>query len=102
MTANPESNELLYGCFDGLRGLEIAMTLEQALSCSHAGQCDDDVAALVRHPAIATQLDAIGADAIRAALSESGGWEDNELADDEQNRHRAVWLAACDIRENNQ
>lgn len=76
------------------------MTLEQALGASHQGQCDADVAALVRVPEIAAQLNAYGSEAIRDGLRESGAWDPEELSDDEQNRHRAAWLAACDIREN--
>lgn len=89
-----------FGLFDGLRGLELEMTLEQARSASHQGSCDDDVEALAKVPEIAAQLDKMDVDTIRAGLKESGAWDAEELADDEQNRRRAVWLAACDIREN--
>lgn len=98
---NQSATTIHYGCFCGTRGLEIAMTLKQALDCSHQGACDEDVAYLVRQPAIAAQLDKIGAGKIRAALKEYGAWDDEELNDGEQNRHRALWSAACDIRENN-
>lgn len=90
----------LSGCFDGLRGLEIRMTLEQALSASHAGDCEDDARHLASEGAICDQLDALGADNIRDGLRESGAWDAEELADDQANRQRAVWLAACDIKEN--
>ncbi len=103
MKTEPTEKELqtiFHGCFDGLRGLEISMTLDDALSASHAGQCDDDVGALVQLPSIAAQLNAIGADAIRDGLRESGAYSDEDSLEDEQNRHRAVWFAACDIREN--
>lgn len=93
--------EIYYGCFCGLRSLEIAMTMEDALRASHQGRCDEDVAALTRKPSIAAQLDAIGADAIRDALAKYGAWDETDLADDQANRERAVWSAACDIRENN-
>lgn len=95
------NNELLYGCFDGIRGLEIAMTLDQALPCSHQGSCDDDVRHLTGQAEIIDQLDVIGADEIRDGLREAGAWDAEELADDQQNRRRAVWMAACEIRENN-
>lgn len=87
------------GSFDGLRGLEIEMTPEQARSASHQGHCDEDVACLLRDPGIAKQFDALDPDEIRAGLKEVGAWNADELADDEQNRHRALWLAACDMRE---
>lgn len=97
---NTEQNETRYGCFDGLRGLGIAMTLEEALSCSHQGACDADVTALVKQPRFAAQFETLTADHIREGLKEAGAWDDEELADDEQNRHRALWFAACDIKEN--
>lgn len=78
---------------------EIAMTLEDAESCSHSGRCDDDVAALLEDQAIASQLDAIVPDDIRYELAEYGAWDDYELADDEANRMRIVWIAAGDIVE---
>ncbi len=92
--------KLYFGYFDGLRGTGIEMTLDQALSASHQGQCDSDVSALLRVPAIASQLDALDPDTIRDGLREAGAWDAEELADDDQNRHRALWLAACDINEN--
>lgn len=88
---------LLSGCFDGL---ELQMTLDDALSASHSGQCDDDVEWLASQPEIGAQLDKIGAEKIRLALQEVGAWDTEELADDAANRLRAVWQAACDIREN--
>jgi len=95
-----DEDEILHGCFCGTRGLEISMAREQAESASHQGSCDADVAILVKNPAIAAQLDAFAPDEIRAALKEYGAWDAEELADDEQNRHRAVWSAANDIKEN--
>lgn len=78
---------------------ELEMTLEQALGASHIGPCDEDVAALVAHPAIARQLAMIPEKAIREELRGYGAWDDAELADIQQNAHRLVWCAACNIRE---
>lgn len=36
---------------------------------------------------------------IRNELREYGAWDDNELADDAANWRRIVWLAACNINE---
>lgn len=38
-------------------------------------------------------------EAIRAELAEYGAWDDAELADDEMNRRRIVWIAAGNIKE---
>lgn len=88
------------GCFDGLRGLELEMSLDDAESASHQGDCLEDAKELASDPEISKQLDAIGPDKIRLAIKESGGWSAEELADDESNRIRAIWMAACDIKEN--
>lgn len=98
--AGQNSGKLQFGYFDGLRGLGIEMTIGQALSCSHQGSCDSDVAAMLKRPEIAFQFDTLGAEVIRDGLRESGAWDSEELQDDEQNRARALWMAACDIREN--
>ena len=76
---------------------DLQMTKAQALSASHPGPCDADVAELLRDRRIARQLDKIGPDKIRAELREYGAWDDTELADDSANRDRIVWCAACDI-----
>ncbi len=75
----------------------IEMTRAEAERASHPGPCDDDVAALVATPKMRRQLDKIPADCIAAELGETGGWEQEELADAEQNRHRIVWIAAGNI-----
>lgn len=85
--------------FDGMRGTSIMMTQDQIESCSHPGECDDDVAHVAALPEISAQLDAIGPDMIRAALKECGAWDADELADDVQNRLRAVWIAACNAKD---
>lgn len=79
--------------------IELTMTLEQAQSCSHSGRCDDDVAALRQCPEIRAQLDALDREKVRAALSEYGAWDDDELADHDANLTRLLWVAACDLAE---
>lgn len=80
---------------------DIEMTLAQAKSASHQGQCDSDVAALVAHPKIARQLRKIPADDIRAELKEYGAWDSAELSNDAQNWQRIIWCAAGNIAEEN-
>lgn len=77
----------------------IGMTREQALKASHAGRCDEDVETLVRNPRIASQLRHISPKDIRAELREYGAWSGAQLDDDEENKRRIVWIAACNIRE---
>lgn len=79
--------------------IELKMTMAQAQSASHHGQCDDDVKALSNVPAIAKQLAKIPADTLRNELKEYGAWNSEELADHDQNIQRILWLAAGDIVE---
>ena len=88
--------------FASFNRFEIEMTRAQAHAASHQGQCDDDVAELLRHPKIARQLRKIGPDKIREELAEYGAWDDDELADDEANKARIVWIAAGNIVEESQ
>lgn len=80
--------------------IEIEMTMEDARSASHPGQCDDDVRAVSEQPYIAAQLAKIKPEVLRRELEEYGAWDDEELADHDQNIQRIVWLAAGDIRDN--
>jgi folate-binding Fe-S cluster repair protein YgfZ len=90
--------ELLYWT-DSLGRIELQMTLEDAESVSHQGRCDDDVSALRKMPYLATQLDNLKPEPVRAYLKEYGTWDADELADHDANLDRIVWLAGCDIRE---
>jgi len=78
---------------------EICMTLSQAESASHQGECQHDVQALLRDVDISEQFDDISADDIRKELSEHGAWDDEQLADDSANRERILWIAAGNIME---
>jgi hypothetical protein len=80
--------------------IEIQMTLAQAQSASHQGQCDADVMALSLHRKIRPQLERISPQALRDELREYGAWDDKELADHAQNLQRILWIAAGDIVEN--
>lgn len=78
---------------------EIGLMEGDAMGASAAGACDEIVAALVRVPYVAQQLDAIDPEAIRAELAEYDYWEAEQLADQEANRARVIWIAAGHIRE---
>ena len=79
--------------------IELEMTLEQARSASHQGECDADVKALSRVPKIARQLAKIDPVTLIAELREYGAWDAEELADHDQNLQRLLWLAAGQIAE---
>lgn len=77
--------------------IELQITLSQASSASHPGQCDNDVMALSKAPKIARQLAKIDPQTLRDELREYGAWDDDELADHEQNLQRILWIACGDI-----
>lgn len=79
--------------------IELRIPMEQARSCSHAGACDNDIAALRKNPAIKRQLDTISPDTLKAELKEYGAWNAAELADHEANLDRILWIACCDLAE---
>lgn len=80
--------------------IEIEMTMAQAKSASHQGQCDADVLELSQNRKIRRQLERIDPAALRKELAEYGAWDEQELADHEQNIQRILWIAAGDIVEN--
>jgi|ERR1700733_11924611 len=77
--------------------IELQMTMEQAESVSHSGECDEDVKELSRVPAIAAQLAKIDSAVLSAELKEYGAWDEEERADHDQNLQRLLWLAGADI-----
>src|SRR4029077_12825206 len=79
--------------------IELQMTMDQAESASHQGECDDDTRELSKVPAIAEQLTKIDPVVLAAELKEYGAWDAEELADHDQNVQRILWLAAGDIAE---
>ncbi len=79
--------------------IEIEMSCDEARSASHQGRCDDDVLALSEMPAIAAQLAALDPADVRRELDGYGCWDDQELADHQQNLQRVLWLAAGDVAE---
>ena len=78
---------------------EIRMTKKQANSASHSGSCDNDVAELLRVPAIVRQLEKIPSHLIAEELLQYGAWDDEDVKDTEANKARIIWIAAGDITE---
>jgi len=86
---------------ESLGRIELQITKKQAVSCSHAGQCDNDVEALKLNPSIARQLKKLDPVIVSAALKEYGAWNDLELSDHNENLTRLLWVACCDVSEGN-
>jgi len=85
---------------ESLGRIELQITKKQALSCSHSGQCDADIAELMKAPAINRQLKKLNPAIVAACLKEYGAWNDAELADHTDNLTRLLWCDCCDIAEN--
>lgn len=79
--------------------IEIQMSLDEARSASHQGSCDDDVRALSELPHIAARLADIDPALLARELAEYGAWDDEHLADHDQNLQRLLWSLAGDIVE---
>jgi hypothetical protein len=79
--------------------IELQMSLDDAESASHQGQCLDDVRALAQMPHIKTQLDSLDPSEVAKELKGYGAWDDEELADHDENMLRLLWIAAGDIKE---
>jgi hypothetical protein len=86
--------------FVGSGRIELRMTMEQAESVSHSGQCDEDVLELSRVPEIREQLEKIDPETLSAELREYGAWDEEERKDHPQNLQRILWLAGGDIKDN--
>lgn len=80
---------------------ELQLTMEQAITGCHSGQCDLDIAFLRTQPEIKSQLDSLSAKAVADELKSSGAYEDYELLNHDDNLTRILWFACSDIVENN-
>lgn len=79
--------------------IELWMFQEQADSVHHTGQCDKDVDFLAHTSNILHQTCRLDADVLRQVLSEYGCWDDDDLKDNVANVQRLLWIAGCDIAE---
>ncbi len=85
--------------FASFNSFEIQMTKAQAITGSHSGSCDSDIADLLTDKKIQKQLEVIGHEKIKAELKEYGAWSEAELNNWEDCKARIVWLAAGNICE---
>lgn len=79
---------------------ELPIPISVVLNCSQVQKdATDDVDYALRCTPVGDAVDALAPDLIREELRDYGTWDDEELADDEENRARLVWIAACNVRE---
>lgn len=79
---------------DGTYGITIDLPEDCIADLNASGDCEEAARYWVVQPKIASQLDEIGHDAMARALRDCGAWTDEELADREWTRLRAIWVAA--------
>jgi len=79
---------------------EIKMTLKQAQSVSHQGECLPDILELLKNKEYLRQLKNIDPESIAAELKEYGAWSDEELLNFPENNLKLItWIAGCNIVE---
>lgn len=104
MNTDQINSEYLY--WASFNRFELRISGQAVIDCSHSGGCDDDVAHWA--PKIASQIERDDfankptPEKIRAELKEYGAWDDEELADDEANFQRLVWIACGNIAESDE
>jgi hypothetical protein len=81
--------------------ITLQITKAQAAQGSHQGQCDGDIEALRNIPAIRRQLNKLNQTDVVKVLEMFGAWDDQDLADHDDNLNRLLWIACGDIVEGN-
>jgi hypothetical protein len=84
---------------ESLGRIEFQMTLEQAELVPLMGQAESGVCLLSKEKDVMAQLDKYSPELIAECLSEYGAWNDEELKDHAENILRLLWVAACDVQE---
>jgi len=80
--------------------LELLMRREDAELLSGGGYDQSDNAkTVIEQPYMVDQFRKLDVNDIRLSLKPYGAWNDIELADDDENQLRLVWLAGNDIME---
>lgn len=81
--------------------IELKLTMDQAMTGSHQGQCYQDIAYLRTLPEIEKQLLSLTVEAVVTELQSSGAYDAEDLQDHNDNLSRILWFACSDIVENN-
>lgn len=76
--------------------IEFDLPLTCIKDCSHSGQCDDDVSYWKNR--LNLQIDS---ELLRRELKEYGAWNSEELSNHDDNLLRIIWIAAGNLRDEN-
>ena len=74
---------------------ELTMTDDVMWECSGQGRVDR----AVKYWVTAIKWDDINPEDIQDELRKYGAWSDEDLRDEDKNRERILWIAACNVRE---
>jgi len=77
----------------------LTLTLSDAQTGSHQGRCDADISYLRCQPRIRRQLAKLDPEAVASELKEFGTWDATELACEDDNLSRILWIACGNIVE---
>lgn len=80
-------------------GNDLEITMKQAESCSHSGECEPDVKELMLVPKIRRQLNKLNSTKLVKDLTDYGAWTEEELTNHQDNLMRWLWISCCDITE---
>lgn len=80
-------------------GNDLRITLIDAESCQHSGDCEFEVKALMNKPYIKKQLASLNPSQLKKELYDYGAWDNDELNNHAENLLRWLWISACDIAE---
>lgn len=75
----------------------ITLSMDEAVTGYHLGDCSEDIEGLKKQPHIREQLDKIDPESLRSELKEFGAWTEEELSDHEDNLSRILWDACAKI-----
>ncbi len=80
-------------------GNDLRITLQDAIQCSHSGDCENDVLTLLKKRYIKKQVQTLCPIQLVKELSDYGAWDEIELSNHKQNIARWVWMSCSDISE---
>ena len=83
--------------FEG--GLVLELEWPDVRQCSHSGDCWEDVNRALGRPYVQEQFAQYEDWQLKQALMDHGAWTGEELLSRADNKRRIVWLAACQILE---
>jgi hypothetical protein len=81
--------------------IEFQLTKQQVLKGDHQGDCKSDIIELMKLPSIKKIMSNLDKDLLKRELKELGAWDEIELCNHDDNLKRILWIACCDIKEEN-